>query len=157
MQTVGFTDHDHNACIASNLALAEARCRENGAQLTKGRRRVLEILLQQHRALGAYDILEQLRDNGLGAQPPTAYRALEFLVAQGLAHKIEHLNAFIACDCPGEDHAPAFLICRACSNVAEAHSDSTRDFIDETAKQAGFQAETTVVEFFGLCPNCRDA
>ncbi len=156
MQTIGFTDHDHSTCIATNLALAEERCRTRGLQLTRGRRRVLEILLQQHRAMGAYDILEHLRKNGMGAQPPTAYRALEFLVSQGLAHKIEHLNAFIACDYPGTEHAPAFLICRDCNNVAEAHSDDTRQFINRTANRAGFETESAIVEFFGLCPNCRN-
>jgi hypothetical protein len=59
----------------------------------------------EHRALGAYAVLDQLREAGFGSQPPVAYRALDFLVAHGFAHKIERLNAFVACAHPGESHA----------------------------------------------------
>jgi Fur family zinc uptake transcriptional regulator len=83
--------------------------------LTPVRRRVLEILLAQHRALGAYDILDTLREEGLGSQPPVADRALDFLIKNGFAHKIERLNAFIACTHLGQSHTPAFLICWNCA------------------------------------------
>jgi Fur family zinc uptake transcriptional regulator len=76
---------------------------------------VLEILLAQHRALGAYDILDTLREEGLGSQPPFADRALDFLIKNGFAHKIERLNAFIACTHLGQSYMPAFLICRNCA------------------------------------------
>ncbi|MEL6691127.1 MAG: transcriptional repressor, partial [Pseudomonadota bacterium] len=91
-----FEPHDHGACISDALAAADAQCAERNVRLTPVRRRVLEILLEEHHALGAYDVLDRLRDEGLGSQPPVAYRALEFLVKEGLAHRIERLNAFVA-------------------------------------------------------------
>jgi Fur family zinc uptake transcriptional regulator len=136
-----FGAHDHGACVAAALAAAEAVCAARGAQLTPVRRRVLEILLESHGAMGAYDVLARLDAEGMGKQPPVAYRALSFLVDQGLAHRIEKLNAFVACSHPGGAHAPAFMICRACGTVAEA----------------GFRIERTVMEAEGLCPACQEA
>ena len=156
MDTIGFDKHDHLNCIHSGVEAADAHCREAGLQLTPARRRVLEILLERHRALGAYEILDVLREEGLGSQPPVAYRALDFLVAQGFAHRIERLNAFVACAHPGEDHSPAFLICRICNAVAEAPSEPTKGRLGEAARAAGFRIERAVVEAVGVCPNCTE-
>ena len=153
---LGFTQHDHSACVGDTLAAAEARCAADGLRFTPVRRRVLEILLQEHRALGAYTILDQLREGGFGSQPPVVYRALDFLVINGLAHKIERLNAFIACAHPSHAHAPAFLICRLCDAVAETHSSPARGTLGDAAKATGFRIERTVVEAEGVCPSCAD-
>lgn len=157
MHSVGFESHDHAACIAEGAAAAADFCAREGLQFTPQRRRVLEILLEEHRAMGAYDILERLREEGLGAQPPVAYRALDFLTNHGFAHKIERLNAFIACTHMGERHAPAFLICRSCSAVAETYADPMKGEIGRAAREAGFRIERAVIEIEGLCPNCQDA
>ncbi|MGI3166446.1 Fur family transcriptional regulator [Pseudooceanicola sp. 200-1SW] len=157
MESSGFAKHDHGACIRDGVALVDERCREQGLQFTPVRRRVLELLLEGHRALGAYDILDRLREEGLGSQPPVAYRALDFLVKNGFAHKIERLNAFVACTCPGAHHAPAFLICRSCDKVAEAELDMRQGRLGESAAELGFVIERAVVEAEGLCPNCRGA
>lgn len=98
---VGFEPHDHSHCVKSAITTAEKYCADNGLRFTPVRRAALDILLREHRALGAYDVLDRLRDAGFGSQPPVAYRALDFLVACGFAHKIERLNAFIACAHPG--------------------------------------------------------
>jgi len=153
---IGFEQHDHGSCISAGLAAAEAHCRMQGLRFTPVRRKALEILLQEHLALGAYEMLYRLRDAGFGSQPPVAYRALEFLVANGFAHKIEHLNAFIACAHPGADHSPAFMICRLCQSVAEAHSSPARGALGEAARATGFKIERTVVEAEGICPACAD-
>ena len=155
MTAIGFEHHDHSACVHAGTESAAAYCVQNGLQFTPQRRRVLEILLEEHRALGAYDILDRLRDEGLGAQPPVAYRALDFLTQHGFAHKVERLNAFIACTHMGKNHAPAFLICRACGAVAEAFGDPTQGDLGRAAKAAGFSVERAVIEVEGLCPNCR--
>ncbi|THD76269.1 transcriptional repressor [Thalassobius vesicularis] len=157
MDPVGFTQHDHHSCIAQNLSAVEQMCADQGLQFTPVRRRVLEILLHEHRALGAYEILDRLRDEGLGSQPPVAYRALDFLVSNGFAHKIEHLNAFAACAHPGQDHTPMFLICRACQSVAEAVAHLPSDTLGRTARAEGFRIEKAVIEAEGLCPHCQDA
>ena len=103
MTVVGFQKHDHARCVRSGLAAAEAECRVRKLRLTPVRRRALELLLSEHRALGAYDLLARLSDEGLGSQPPVAYRALDFLVKAGFAHKIEALNAYLACAHLGDD------------------------------------------------------
>ena len=85
-----------------------------------------------------------------------AYRALDFLVKAGLAHKIEALNAYVGCVHPGEDHAPAFLICRGCRSVAEAETSPTKSRLGDAARAAGFRIERSVVEAEGLCPACQE-
>lgn len=153
---IGFEKHDHGSCISVGLAAAEAHCVAKGLRFTPVRRKALEILLQEHRALGAYEMLDRLRDAGFGSQPPVAYRALEFLVANGFAHKIERLNAFIACAHPGANHSPAFMICRLCDSVAEAQSLPARGALGDAARASGFKIERTMVEAEGLCPTCAD-
>ena len=153
---VGFGNHDHAQCVDTALAQAEARCAAEGLRFTPVRRATLETLLQQHRALGAYEVLDRLREGGFGSQPPVAYRALEFLVAHGFAHRIERLNAFIACAHPGATHSPAFMICRACDAVAEAQAAPARGALGEAARAVGFTIERAVVEAEGLCPDCAE-
>lgn len=153
---VGFDNHDHGSCIDTGIASAEAHCQAHGLRFTPVRHKALEILLQEHRALGAYEMLDKLRDAGFGSQPPVAYRALEFLVANGFAHKIERLNAFVACAHPGANHSPAFMICRACDSVAEAQAAPARGILGDAARAAGFQIERTMVEAVGLCPTCAE-
>jgi len=155
MQTVGFGQHDHSACVGGGMKAAEDACEAQGLRLTKGRRRVLEILLQEHRAMGAYDILGMLSDEGFAAQPPVVYRALDFLVANGFAHKIQKLNAYIACAHPGDSHTPVFLICRECETVAETAAP-LQSTLGEVAEKIGFKIENTIVEAEGMCPTCRD-
>ena len=151
----GFAPHDHDSCVHGAIAAAEAACTERKVQLTQTRRRVLEILLESHAAMGAYDVLARLDAEGLGSKPPVAYRALSFLVEQGFAHRIERLNAFVACSHPGAAHDPAFMICRTCHKVAEAEAAPT--FLGDSAKASGFEIEQTVIEAEGLCPSCKGA
>ena len=155
--SLGFAAHDHRKCVNAGLAAAERVCAEKAIRLTPVRRKTLEIWLREHRALGAYAILDQLREAGFGSQPPVAYRALEFLTDQGFAHKIERLNAFVACNLPDEDHSPAFMICRMCDAVAEAQAAPSQGELNDVARAAGFKIERTVVEVEGVCPLCADA
>ena len=155
-EPVGFDDHDHHRCVDTGIAAAEAHCAAEGLRFTPVRRAALEILLGEHRAMGAYELLDRLHEAGFGSQPPVAYRALDFLVANGFVHKIERLNAFIACAHPGASHSPAFLICRLCDAVAEAQSAPARGSLGEAARATGFRIERTVVEALGVCPACAD-
>jgi Fur family transcriptional regulator, zinc uptake regulator len=155
-RSVAFSAHDHSHCSQNLLAQADALAEERGARLTPVRRRTLEILLEAHRALGAYEVLERLSQDGFGKQPPVAYRALDFLVDQGLAHRVSRLNAFMACTRPGEAHNPAFLICRTCHGVAEVPAQPARAAVTEAAVAVGFAAERVAIEVVGLCPACRE-
>jgi len=154
-RAVGFAEHDHAGCIARALAEADAHCAREGLRFTKVRRRTLEILLESHTALGAYDVLARLGEDGLGTQPPLAYRALGFLVDNGFAHRVERLNAFVACAAPGTRHDPAFMICTACHAVAETRAVHGRGALGRSARANGFRIERTVLEAEGLCPGCQ--
>lgn len=154
---LAFAPHDHSHCAHDALAEAEAIARLRGLRLTPVRRRVLEILLESHRAMGAYDVLARLAEEGYGNQPPVAYRALEFLEEHGFAHRIRRLNAFAACMHPATDHAPVFLICQTCEKLSEAPANSVRDALVAASASVGFSIETSVVEAVGLCRTCREA
>ena len=154
-EALAFAQHDHGACAADALDYARGVCEQQGLRLTPVRERVLQLLLESHNALGAYDLLEKLKADGLGSQPPVAYRALEFLVAHGFAHKIERLNAFVACSRTHSGHSRAFMICRQCHQVAEAHATLASGKLGQAAKSIGFKIEKTVIEAEGLCPACQ--
>ena len=153
---VGFEAHDHTACVQTALQAAEAHCVAKGLRFTPVRRRTLEILLQEHRALGAYDLLKSLSASGFGSQPPVAYRAIDFLVKNGFAHKVEKLNAFIACNHPGASHSPAFMICRSCDVVVEGMSGPARGMIGKAANEVGFKIEKSIIEVEGICGSCAE-
>lgn len=148
-----FAEHDHSRCASHALEVA-GQLEGQGLRLTAVRRRVLEILLENHRAMGAYEILDRLSAEGFGKQPPVAYRALDFLVENGLVHRVQRLNAFAACLHPGQPHSPAFLICRVCNKVAEAPAGPLREALEQTAASMGFTVERATIEALGLCPAC---
>ena len=150
-----FGRHDHRACVRDALGAAEAACAARGLQLTRLRRRTLEILLESHAAMGAYDVLARLDAEGLGSQPPVAYRALGFLVDHGFAHRLSRVPAFVACARPGSAHAPSFLICRGCRRVAEGLQPAGA--LTPEASAEDFAIESTTVEAEGLCPACQGA
>lgn len=147
--------HDHAVCIEQAMTDAGTMCAARSARLTPLRRRVLEIIWQSHRPLGAYDILGVLRDDGRSAAPPTVYRALEFLLEHGLVHRIASLNAYVGCSRPGHSSARPFLICEACGVAAEVSDSELERAIGKTAKSAGFSASGHTLEISGRCPNCR--
>ncbi len=155
--------HDHGRCVKSALGEAEARCRAGGLRLTPLRKRVLELVWKSHKPAGAYDLLATLRRERPGAQPPTVYRALEFLQTAGLVHRIERLNAYVGCTClqkdPQTHHAGQFLICRDCGVAAELTDPATMRSLgralESGAKAAGFAIEDPLVEVEGLCPSCQ--
>ncbi len=147
--------HDHRRCVDAALSRAEDLCAARSVRLTGLRRRVLELIWGSHKPLGAYQILEALRGERPGAAPPTVYRAVEFLVAQGLVHRIESLNAFVGCAHPGESHVSQLLICRACGEAAEIADPRLADTMDRITADAGFLAHRHAVEAVGLCRRCQ--
>ena len=152
-----FETQDHSGCAGDALTHAERAVAERGLRLTPVRRKALEILLEEHRALGAYDVLERLAGAGFARQPPVAYRALDFLVEHGFAHRIQSLNAYTACMHPGAAHSPAFFICDGCKLVAEAPQADMRQAVESAADRMGFAIDRMNVEAVGRCPACRAA
>jgi Fur family transcriptional regulator, zinc uptake regulator len=151
------------------LNSAEALCASRHQRLTEQRRQVLGLILDNPRPSGAYDLLDRLRIDGKPAAPPTVYRALEFLTAQGLVHKIERLSAFVGCahmlqpEAPcGHGHAHGveaiqFLICTNCRRVFEITDDRIRTAINAAAQAQGFHPAGATVEIEGTCAECAAA
>jgi Fur family zinc uptake transcriptional regulator len=147
--------HDHDHCIDDALAAADRLCTAKGLRFTPLRRRVLELVWSSHKPVGAYALLDQLRDEDLGSAPPTVYRALDFLIEHGMIHRIERMNAFVGCSHPGENHRGFFLICGECGNAEELESASLADTIAASAGRRGFAARDMTLEVTGLCGQCR--
>jgi Fur family transcriptional regulator, zinc uptake regulator len=147
-------EHDHAACITDALDAAEQACREDGLRFTPLRRQVLEIVWSRHAPIGAYDILDAMRDGNRAVAPPTVYRALEFLVEHGFVHKIESLNAFVGCGKPDGDHVGQFLICGTCRQVGELDDPEIAKLIAKKAKTVGFDVSHQTIEVMGLCSDC---
>lgn len=150
--------HDHSHCVQDALADADSICAALGVRLTALRKRVLELVWQSHKPLGAYDILAVLsEEDGRKAAPPTVYRALDFLQENGLVHRIASLNAFIGCAHPQQAHQGQFLICRACHAAIELQQSTISQAIEASAAEVGFSVESQMVEVVGLCGTCRAA
>src|SRR6478672_13719068 len=147
------------------LDKAETVCERRGANLTALRRHVLGLVLDATSPTGAYELLDRLRQTRRGAAPPTVYRALDFLLEQGLIHRVERLAAFVGCiagctvDPDGESHTHAaqFLICRTCGRVVEMQDHDVSTVLARVAKEAGFSISTATIEAEGLCSTCRTA
>lgn len=147
--------HDHGSCVKTALRNAEDKSRILGLRFTKTRRRVLEILWQSHSPLGAYEILDQLQEDGRRPAPMVVYRALDFLIEAGLAHKLSSCNAFIGCSAPDKSHNAQFLICDSCGSAAEIDEKPILNAVEDTAASVGFKVKQRVVEITGVCPNCQ--
>ncbi|MBM3505876.1 MAG: transcriptional repressor [Alphaproteobacteria bacterium] len=148
--------HNHRRCVEDALKTAEDVCRRRGQRLTEQRRQVLELVWQAHMPMRAYDLLDKLKKVHRAAAPPTIYRALDFLIANGLIHRIESLNAFVGCGDPEHAHAGQFLVCQDCHAVAEMADPGVATLLKKKASQHGFFALRQTVEIFGLCPACAE-
>jgi len=149
--------HNHDVCVADAVAAAEARVEEAAAKLTPLRRRVLELICASHVPVGAYQLMDQLGGARKGrAAPPTVYRALDFLMEHGLIHRINSLNAYIACFGPHRPHDACLLICEKCRTVDEVEAEGLRRAIDRKASDAGFSVRGQTIEATGLCRACRE-
>ena len=147
--------HDHKSCVKEALATAARLCAERGARLTPLRQRVLELVWRGHAPVGAYDLLARLSKKSTAAAPPTVYRALEFLLAQGLIHRIESLNAYVGCMHPEGVHGGQFLICGDCGATAEVHDPRIDRAVARRAEELGFAIRRKTIEIEGVCPPCQ--
>ena len=149
-------DHDHERCTSAAIAHAEAQCTALAQRFTPMRRQVLEALLASHQPLGAYEIIERLGHKNRPA-PITIYRALDFLRENGLVHRIESRNAFVACvNNHGGDDLVVFLICERCGAVGEATGGGVADALKASSRAAGFSPKSPLIEIAGICSHCRD-
>jgi Fur family zinc uptake transcriptional regulator len=158
-------DHDHERCASAAIAHAETQCAARAQRLTPMRRQVLEALLASHRPLGAYEIIEHVARRHSSQQnsaprnrpaPITVYRALDFLRENGLVHRIESRNAFVACaHNHGDGDLVVFLICEKCGAVGEAPGGAAAEGLKSAAGAAGFSPKSPLIEIAGICSHCR--
>lgn len=148
--------HSHRTCLESALSAAEATCHTRGIKLTRLRRLVLELVWGSHEPVKAYDILDKLRDEDFSSAPPTVYRALDFLQAEGMVHKIESLNAYVGCARPEQRHISQFLICHCCGSVAELDDPEVRKLLARKAAKLGFHIDHEMIEINGMCSACTE-
>lgn len=150
-------DHDHERCTSDAIAYAEAQCEARAQRLTPMRRQVLEALLASHGPLGAYEIVERLAQRDGRPAPITVYRALDFLRDNGLIHRIESRNAFVACrHNHGGDGLVVFLICERCGAVGEAPGGGVAEALKASSRAAGFSPKSPLIEILGICSHCRE-
>jgi Fur family zinc uptake transcriptional regulator len=129
-------------------------CDRRGVRLTEQRRQVLELVIEAGRPIGAYELLDRLRAEQGKAAPPTVYRALDFLMEQGLVHRVESLNAYVGCADPAHAHAWQFLICNDCGRAVELEDRRIRNAIAKGAAEHGFHVGRQTVEITGTCADC---
>lgn len=139
--------------LAEALREAEDLCRKRGGALTPLRKMVLTFLLEADRPIKAYDMLQKLRDDR-SANPPTIYRTLEFLIETGLAHRIESLNAYVACGHWDHGHAAVFLLCEGCGSAGELHAGEAYKRLAHDVSGVNFKMRGAVIEVRGLCQAC---
>ncbi len=133
-------------------------------RLPKNARRVYDVLRAADRPMTAYDLLDALRGAGVTA-PLTVYRALRRLIADGLAHRLESLNAYVICAHPGsgsgtgpdDRHAPAFIVCEGCGAVDEIEDRQAIGLLTSDANRKGYAVSRMAVEMIGACKSCRSA
>lgn len=146
--------HDHILCCDEAIQTAEHLCTERGVRLTPTRRKVLELIWESHQAVKAYDLLDRIGPADRSAKPATVYRALDFLLEQGLIHRVESLNAFIGCRCSEKPHEQLLLICVQCHEVEERPGVAVMEAVAKELEQAGFTLHRKAIEVHGLCTQC---
>jgi len=154
---IGDMAQAHLACSPQNLPVslqeAETLCEQRGGRLTPLRKKVLQLLLESEGPSKAYDLLEHLGEDG-AAKPPSVYRSLDFLLEMGLAHKIESLNAYVACGHWKHGHAAVFLICDKCGMAGELHANDSVKKLTQEVEGVNFKMRNAVIEIRGLCEKC---
>jgi Fur family transcriptional regulator, zinc uptake regulator len=150
------SEHNHNQCISEALGTAGQLCMTRGVRLTPIRHQVLELIWSSHKAVKAYDLLDRIKPLQPMAKPATVYRALDFLIEQGLIHRVESLNAFIGCSYSGQQHEQLLLICKHCHEVEERSAEKVMKALAGEIGQLAFIAHSKTIEVHGICAKCAD-
>jgi Fur family zinc uptake transcriptional regulator len=137
------------------LQQAEGLCQKRNQRFTELRKQVLSLVCQSQQPIGAYALLDLMKEAGRSAAPPTVYRALEFLQEQGLVHRLASNNTYLACAHPQHQHEAVFLVCKRCGSTRELHTSGIYHAVEAMAEKVGFSVEHASVEVIGLCVNCQ--
>lgn len=137
------------------LQQADDICLKRNQRFTALRKQVLFLICRAEQPLGAYALLDLMKESGRSAAPPTVYRALDFLQEQGLVHRLASNNTYIACAHPQQQHEAVFLVCRQCGFTQELHTSGIYHAVELKANQVNFKVEHASVEVTGLCVQCQ--
>ena len=148
------SEHNHKKCVSEALGTAAQLCVVRGVQLTPIRQQVLELIWESHKAVKAYELLDRLKPLMDAAKPATIYRALDFLIEQGLIHRVESLNAFVGCNSSAHQHEQLLLICNNCQEVEERSAPEVMQALSHDIQQAGFIVHSKAIEIHGVCAKC---
>jgi Fur family zinc uptake transcriptional regulator len=154
MSTPAFQPHDHSHCVHDALHEADRLARRApdghpppGAGTGLGK----------PSAAGGVWHPRPLDRRGHKPAPPTVYRALDFLLEQGLVHRIASLNAYMGCADPAHQHLACFFLCESCGNAEELEdSRALMQALQASAGKRGFRIRQPLLEIGGLCRACRD-
>ncbi|MBC3767561.1 transcriptional repressor [Neptunicella marina] len=141
--------------VETQVHKARSYCEDKGARFTLLREKVYGLLLEREGAIGAYELLDKLKETENTAKPATVYRTLDFLLEFGLIHRIESSNAFVACHHFGCSHPVQFLICDQCGDVVEIQSAGLQQTLDKQANEHGFKVKSQTIEAHGVCKSCQ--
>lgn len=157
---MSFTSESDDMDTKKAINQAEKSCTEHGGKLTPKRKVVLELLLENAQPQSAYELAD-LYQRKMSEKIPamSVYRMLEFLIEQGLVHKLASTNKFLACShitCDHKHETPQFLICDSCQSVSEVGIDTKLiDALEKSIQQNHFQLNSPQLELHGLCQNCQ--
>ena len=149
------SNHKHSDCVKSIIEKAEQVCDKNSLKLTPIRRKVLEVIIANHKPTKAYDILTKLKDSGFSDKPPTVYRALDFLIENKIVHKLNTLNAYIACFSDKIEEICYFLICEKCQNIEEIRDKKLVKTLANIGKDKKADIKSVCLEIGFRCEECR--
>ena len=131
-------------------------CTSNNLRITPPRLSAFKIVQSAKKPITAYDVLDLMGKDIKNPKPPTAYRALDFLKAHGFVHRIESLNAYVACRSQRKHMGSQFTICDMCGTVEEIHLDNVPEEISQALKKQDFCMKYWSIEVHGRCAKCRE-
>lgn len=145
--------------ILENIKQAENNCKAHGVRLTSKRKQVLSGLLQAEKALSAYELMDQCKDEAGKSMPAmSVYRILDFLAEEHLVHRLDLNNKYVACShitCSHGHEVTQFLICEKCQRVDEIHIDQSMiKQLQSNVENAGFHLISPQLEMKCICNSC---
>ncbi len=144
---------NHND-VNESLQKAEEICQEKGLRFTEIRKKIFRLILENKAPIKAYEILDVLKKKDKSVKPPTVYRALDFLLESGIAHRLASLNSYVGCSHPQKHKQCYFLICSNCHKAVECCNSKLLKAIDATTQEVNFVVETVSLEVVGKCQEC---
>jgi Fur family zinc uptake transcriptional regulator len=138
----------------SVVETARRICGERGLRLTDLRLATLEEVAGNG-PVGAYRLMALLRTRlGRRVDPPTVYRALDFLIGAGLVARLETRGAYVVRDRPGQAQLSVLLLCDRCESTVEYEDPEVLRQIEGDAAALGFRLRTPIIECSGTCERC---